>query len=232
MKRILIAEDESAIREFIAINLTRAGYDVVSVADGQEAIDVYNAEKDHLNLVVLDLMMPKKDGIEVCKYIRSYDKEIGIIILSAKSQEIDKVSGLMMGADDYIVKPFSPSELLARVDALFRRIVTSEKPKIEEEIKLISHPFTLDTKKKILQKGNTEIELTITEYTLMVMFLNNKGTAFSRAQILDAIWPNGKIDEKAVDVNIRRLRMKIEDEPSNPKYISTVWGIGYRWDGK
>ena len=142
MKRILIAEDESAIREFIAINLTRAGYDVVSVADGQEAIDVYNAEKDHLNLVVLDLMMPKKDGIEVCKYIRSYDKEIGIIILSAKSQEIDKVSGLMMGADDYIVKPFSPSELLARVDVLFRRIVTSEKPKIEEEIKLISHPFT------------------------------------------------------------------------------------------
>ncbi len=231
MKHILIAEDESAIREFIAINLTRAGYDVISVADGQEAIDVYNAKKDNLNLVVLDLMMPKKDGIEVCKYIRNCDKDIGIIILSAKSQEIDKVSGLMMGADDYIVKPFSPSELLARVDALFRRIVTSKKSKIEE-VKLISSPFILDTKKKTLQKGNIEIELTLTEYTLMVMFLSNKGTAFSRAQILDTIWPNAKIDEKAVDVNIRRLRMKIEDEASNPKYISTVWGIGYRWDGE
>ena len=231
MKHILIAEDESAIREFIAINLTRAGYDVISVADGQEAIDVYNAKKDDLNLVVLDLMMPKKDGIEVCKYIRNCDKDIGIIILSAKSQEIDKVSGLMMGADDYIVKPFSPSELLARVDALFRRIVTSQKTKIEET-KLISSPFILDTKKKTLQKGDVEIELTLTEYTLMVMFLSNKGTAFSRAQILETIWPNVKIDEKAVDVNIRRLRMKIEDEASNPKYISTVWGVGYRWDGE
>ncbi|MBQ3068083.1 MAG: response regulator transcription factor [Oscillospiraceae bacterium] len=231
MKHILIAEDESAIREFIAINLTRAGYDVISVADGQEAIDVYNAKKDDLNLVVLDLMMPKKDGIEVCKYIRNCNKDIGIIILSAKSQEIDKVSGLMMGADDYIVKPFSPSELLARVDALFRRIVTSQKTKIEET-KLISSPFVLDTKKKTLQKGDVEIELTLTEYTLMVMFLSNKGTAFSRAQILETIWPNVKIDEKAVDVNIRRLRMKIEDEASNPKYISTVWGVGYRWDGE
>ena len=231
MKHILIAEDESAIREFIAINLTRAGYDVISVADGQEAIDVYNAKKDDLNLVVLDLMMPKKDGIEVCKYIRNCDKDIGIIILSAKSQEIDKVSGLMMGADDYIVKPFSPSELLARVDALFRRIVTSQKTKIEET-KLISSPFILDTKKKTLQKGDVEIELTLTEYTLMVMFLSNKGTAFSRAQILETIWPNVKIDEKAIDVNIRRLRMKIEDEASNPKYISTVWGVGYRWDGE
>ena len=224
MKHILIAEDESAIREFIAINLTRAGYDVISVADGQEAIDVYNAKKDDLNLVVLDLMMPKKDGIEVCKYIRNCNKDIGIIILSAKSQEIDKVSGLMMGADDYIVKPFSPSELL-------RRIVTSQKTKIEET-KLISSPFVLDTKKKTLQKGDVEIELTLTEYTLMVMFLSNKGTAFSRAQILETIWPNVKIDEKAVDVNIRRLRMKIEDEASNPKYISTVWGVGYRWDGE
>ncbi|MGN1034265.1 MAG: response regulator transcription factor [Oscillospiraceae bacterium] len=231
MKHILIAEDESAIREFIAINLTRAGYDVISVADGQEAIDVYNAKKDDLNLVVLDLMMPKKDGIEVCKYIRNCDKDIGVIILSAKSQEIDKVSGLMMGADDYIVKPFSPSELLARVDALFRRIVTSQKTKIEET-KLISSPFILDTKKKTLQKGDVEIELTLTEYTLMVMFLSNKGAAFSRAQILKTIWPNVKIEEKAVDVNIRRLRMKIEDEASNPKYISTVWGIGYRWDGE
>ena len=231
MKHILIAEDESAIREFIAINLTRAGYDVISVADGQEAIDVYNAKKDDLNLVVLDLMMPKKDGIEVCKYIRNCDKDIGIIILSAKSQEIDKVSGLMMGADDYIVKPFSPSELLARVDALFRRIVTSQKTKIEET-KLISSPFILDTKKKTLQKGDVEIELTLTEYTLMVMFLSNKGVAFSRAQILETIWPNVKIEEKAVDVNIRRLRMKIEDEASNPKYISTVWGVGYRWDGE
>lgn len=231
MKCILIAEDEAAIREFVAINLTRAGYDVISVADGQEAIDVYNAKKDDLNLVVLDLMMPKKDGIEVCKYIRNCDKDIGIIILSAKSQEIDKVSGLMMGADDYIIKPFSPSELLARVDALFRRIVTSQKTKIEET-KLISSPFILDTKKKILRKGDKEIELTLTEYTLMVMFLNNKGTAFSRTQILDMIWPNVKIDEKAVDVNIRRLRMKIEDEASTPKYISTVWGIGYRWDGE
>ncbi|GHV30023.1 DNA-binding response regulator [Clostridia bacterium] len=231
---ILIAEDEVAIREFVVINLQRAGYEVVAVCDGQEAIDEFERRKGGgLDVIILDIMMPHKDGFEVCKYVRENDSTIGIIMLSAKSQEMDKVSGLMMGADDYMTKPFSPSELLARVDALCRRIsVTDAKFAAEAENYLLkSGPFVMDLQRKALFKNEEPLDLTITEYSMMELFLKNKNVALSRTQILEeGLKKNKSTDEKLVDVSMRRLRMKIEDEPSTPKYISTVWGTGYRWE--
>lgn len=234
LRKILIAEDEAAIREFIVINLQRAGYEVVAVCDGQKAIDEFERRKsDGLDVIILDIMMPHKDGFEVCKYVREIDSTIGIIMLSAKSQEMDKVSGLMMGADDYMTKPFSPSELLARVDALCRRISAVD-ARPTEEIKnhiLKSGPFIMDLRKKAVFRDGELLDLTTTEYTIMELFLKNKNVALSRTQILEEGLKKDKItDGKLVDVGMRRLRMKIEDEPSTPKYISTVWGTGYRWE--
>jgi DNA-binding response OmpR family regulator len=234
LRKILIAEDEAAIREFIVINLQRAGYEVVAACDGQKAIDEFERRKsDGLDVIILDVMMPHKDGFEVCKYVREIDSTIGIIMLSAKSQEMDKVSGLMMGADDYMTKPFSPSELLARVDALCRRIPSIDVGSAEEteDHILKSGPFVMDLRKKALLKDGEPLDLTITEYAIMELFLRNKNVALSRTQILEeGLKKNKNTDEKVVDVGMRRLRMKIEDEPSTPKYISTVWGTGYRWE--
>ena len=228
MKNILVVEDEDVIREFIVINLKRAGYEVVDVSNGEDALEEFNKDINRFQIVVLDIMMPGIDGFEVCKAMRKKNNNMGIIMLSAKSQEMDKVSGLMIGADDYMTKPFSPSELVARVDAVIRRV--SMVIKKENEDKLISDPFVLDFKSKAISKFGKEIDLTQIEFELMEFFMNNPDIAKSRQEILDNIW--GKDydgDIKIVDVNIRRLRIKIEDNPSDPKYILTVWGYGYKW---
>lgn len=228
MKNILVVEDEDAIREFIVINLKRAGYEVVDVSNGEDALEEFNKDINRFQIVVLDIMMPGIDGFEVCKSMRKKNSNMGIIMLSAKSQEMDKVSGLMIGADDYMTKPFSPSELVARVDAVIRRVTMVIKK--ENEDKLISGPFVLDFKSKAISKFGKEIDLTQIEFELMEFFMNNPDIAKSRQEILDNIW--GKDydgDIKIVDVNIRRLRIKIEDNPSDPKYILTVWGYGYKW---
>ncbi len=228
MKRILVAEDEDVIREFIVINLKRAGYEVVDVSDGAKALRTFEQEGGRFDVVLLDIMMPETDGFTVCKKIREKSNTIGIILLSAKSQEMDKVSGLMLGADDYITKPFSPSELIARVDAIYRRVTMSAP--ITESYDLVSGPFVLNTKSRTLSKNGTPIELTQVEYQIMEFFLNNVGTALERTEILNKVWgENYFYDTKIVDVNIRRLRVKIEDEPANPKYLQTVWGFGYKW---
>jgi DNA-binding response OmpR family regulator len=232
----LVAEDEAVICEFIVVNLKRSGYDVVAACDGQMAIDLFEQDQTGFGAMILDVMMPKKDGLEVCKYVRAKDSTVGIIMLSAKSQEIDKVSGLMAGADDYLTKPFSPSELVARVDALFRRIAAcSEKCDVGEPSRFLkSGPFELDSNRKTVSKNGVVLELTPMEYELMKLFLEHKRTAFSRADLVERVWScdNGaEVDEKVVDVCVRRLRVKIEDEPSNPFYIFTVWGVGYRWEG-
>lgn len=228
MKNILVVEDEDVIREFIVINLKRAGYEVVDVSNGEDALEEFNKDINRFQIVVLDIMMPGIDGFEVCKAMRKKNNNMGIIMLSAKSQEMDKVSGLMIGADDYMTKPFSPSELVARVDAVIRRVsMVIEK---ENENKLISGPFVLDFQSKAISKFGKEIDLTQIEFELMEFFMNNPDIAKSRQEILDNIW--GKdydSDIKIVDVNIRRLRIKIEDNPSDPKYILTVWGYGYKW---
>lgn len=229
MKRILVAEDEDAIRDFVVINLKRSGYDVVDVSDGQQALEVFEANGGKFDIALLDIMMPLVDGFTVCKKIREKNATIGIIMLSAKSQEMDKVSGLMMGADDYITKPFSLSELIARVDAIHRRVTMLVKNAPPLDV-IRSGPFVLSSKSRSLTKNGVVIDLTQVEFQIMEYFLNNPDKALERNDILDKVWGENYFgDVKIVDVNIRRLRMKIEEEPSNPQFLSTVWGYGYKW---
>lgn len=227
MKKLLVCEDESAIREFEVITLRRAGYEVVDTSCGEDAIKAFNAAPNDFSVVLLDIMMPGIDGFTVCKKIREKNSRVGILMLSAKTQEMDKVNGLMLGADDYVTKPFSPSELAARVDAICRRISAGNDAPSDI---LKSGPFTLSLLSRTLTKNGKIIDLTQVEFQLMELFMSNAETALERKQILVRIWGesyNG--DDKIVDVNIRRLRMKIEDEPSNPAHLQTVWGYGYKW---
>ncbi len=232
MKRVLIAEDEEAIREFEVINLKRSGYEVVDTDSGEKALEMFERYNGDFDLAVLDIMLPGMDGMKVCKELRSRSDSIGIILLTAKTQEMDKVSGLMLGADDYITKPFSPSELVARVDALYRRVALNAmrlENKFNDEIKF--GEFVLNLKNRALKKRGHIIELTQVEFQIMEYFFSNPGTVLSRLQILKHVWgdtPKG--EEKIVDVNIRRLRMKIEDDPSKPAHLITVWGMGYKWE--
>lgn len=228
MKKILVCEDEDAIREFEIITLRRSGYEVVDASCGEDAIKYFEAAPNDFSVVLLDIMMPGIDGFTVCKKIREKNSRVGIIMLSAKTQEMDKVNGLMLGADDYVTKPFSPSELAARVDAICRRVaINSENAKNDV---LTSGHFTLNLLSRTLTKNGTVIDLTQVEFQLMELFLSNEGTALERKYIIVRIWgENYNGDDKLVDVNIRRLRMKIEDEPSNPEHLQTVWGYGYKW---
>ena len=232
MKRILIVEDETAIREFEAINLKRVGYTTVEAGSGEEALDIYDNDLEGFDIVLLDVTMPVIDGFTVCKELRARSKSIGIIILTARTQEMDKISGLMLGADDYITKPFSPTELLARVDSLYRRVEmhnSSTAHKSSDEIKV--GDFNLNLRRRTLAKRGVDIDLTQVEFQIVEYFFSNPDTALSRTDILNKVWGSSYFgEEKIVDVNIRRLRMKIEDEPSNPKHLLTVWGMGYKWN--
>ena len=227
MKKVLVMEDEANIRGFIVINLRRAGYEVVEAESGEEALEKLKAQRD-IRVALLDVMLPGIDGFEVCRRLRANDANIGIIMLTARSQEMDKVTGLMTGADDYVTKPFSPAELTARVDALMRRSGGAEPE--EKAGELVSPPFTLNLRNRTLEKNGERVKLTQVEYSLMKLFMENPGKALSREEILDTVWGHDYFGElKIVDVNIRRLRLKIEDDTANPTYITTVWGFGYKW---
>lgn len=233
MKRVLVVEDEQNIRDFVVINLTRAGYTTFEAETGDAALALYERENGNIDVAVLDIMMPGSyDGLAVCKILRDKKPAIGIIMLSARTQEVDKISGLMMGADDYVAKPFSPSELVARVDAIHRRVVLAqEQGEIGLRDKLTLGDFTLNLRNRSFLKGEVNIELTQVEFQIMEYFFSNPGVALARNAILKHVWGESYVgEEKIVDVNIRRLRMKVENEPSNPKHIITVWGLGYRWD--
>lgn len=233
MKKVLIAEDEASIREFIVINLKRSGYDVVEAENGEEAINKYEEENGNIDVAVLDIMMPLTDGLEVCKYLRAKSSKIGIIMLTAKTQEMDKVTGLLVGADDYVTKPFSPSELMARVDAVYRRVSIMN----ENEKAAVANPdlttvgdFSLDYRDRILYKNGSPIELTQIEFQLLDYLFKNPDVTLSRSDILNKVWGDGYfVDDKVVDVNIHRLRNKVEDEPTQPKHLITIWGRGYKW---
>ena len=227
MKKILVLEDEPNIRSFVVINLRRNGYEPIEAANGAEAISQLEKNPD-ISLALLDVMLPDIDGFEVCRRIRASGSKIGIIMLTAKSQEIDKVTGLMTGADDYVTKPFSPAELTARVDALVRRLGNgaNQKPSYENS----SGPFLLNTRNRTLEKDCRRLKLTQIEYLLMKLFMENPGRAMSREDILRAVWGEDFTGElKTVDVNIRRLRIKIENDPTEPEYLTTVRGYGYKW---
>jgi DNA-binding response OmpR family regulator len=226
VKKILVLEDETSIRSFVVINLNRAGYEVIEAGTGAEAFEQLTKHPD-IKVAILDVMLPDTDGFEVCRKIRTSDPHVGIIMLTARTQEMDKVTGLMTGADDYITKPFSPAELTARVDALYRRTGTVE---VVDSSELIQGPFRLNTKNRTLEKSGERIKLTQVEYSIMKMFMDNPGTALSREDILNTVWGRDYFGElKIADVNIRRLRIKIEDDPTNPTFITTVWGFGYKW---
>ena len=227
MRKVLVLEDEPNIRSFVVINLKRAGYETIEAGDGEEALELIRKNPD-IKVALLDIMLPGEiDGFEVCRRIRAGNAQIGIIMLTARTQEMDKVTGLMTGADDYVTKPFSPAELTARVDALYRR-AGGEMVRDADEIS--QPPFLLNTRNRTLEKNGQRLKLTQVEYSIVKLFMDNPGKALSREEILDSVWGRDYFGElKIVDVNIRRLRIKIEDDPTNPAYITTVWGYGYKW---
>ena len=227
MKKILVLEDEANIRSFVVINLRRSGFEPIEAETGEMALEKLKQNPD-ICLALLDVMLPDIDGFEVCRRIRATGSKMGIIMLTAKSQEIDKVTGLMTGADDYVTKPFSPAELTARVDALIRRLGVDEEEK--NSVEIVSGPFVLNVRNRTLEKNGQRLKLTQIEYLLMKLFMENPGKAMSREDILSAVWGSEFGGElKTVDVNIRRLRIKIESDPTEPEYLTTVWGYGYKW---
>ena len=226
LKKVLVLEDEASIRSFVVINLKRSGYEPIEAATGAEALEQLRKNPD-IKVALLDIMLPDIDGFEVCRQIRATDTKIGIIMLTARTQEMDKVTGLMTGADDYVTKPFSPTELTARIDALCRRIGGEE---AEDSVEIVNGPFRLNTRNRTLEKNGERIKLTQVEYSIMKLFMDNPGKALSREDILNSVWGRNYFGElKIVDVNIRRLRIKIEDDPTTPTYITTLWGYGYKW---
>ncbi len=226
MKKVMILEDEENIRSFVVINLRRAGYEAIEAATGQQALDRLRENPD-IGVAILDIMLPDMDGFEVCRRIRVSNKQVGIIMLTARTQEMDKITGLMTGADDYVTKPFSPAELTARIDALYRRLGGDTAG--ESEL-LTQGPFVMNTRNHTLEKNGLRVRLTQVEYAIMKLFMQNPGRALAREDILSAVWGRDyEGDLKIVDVNIRRLRIKIEDDTANPAYITTVWGFGYKW---
>lgn len=227
IKKILLLDPEESIRSFSALNLRRAGYHPIEAATAHQALDALRLNPE-IRVLLLETELPDGDGFSLVRRIRDGGSEVGIIFLSSCSGEMDKVRGLSSGADDYVVKPFSSLELLARIDALCRRVAPRDEP---DRSGCISHgPFRLNTRTRILEKNGVKIRLTQIEYTLMQLFMTHPGTALSRSDILARVWGEGYFgEEKVVDVNVRRLRMKIEDEATEPEYITTVWGYGYKW---
>ena len=229
MTKILVLEDEASIRSFIMINLKKNNFDIVETSSGEEALEKLD---DTVDIALLDVMLPGISGFEVCKRAREQYPTLGIIMLTAKGQEENKIEGLELGADDYIVKPFSPKELLARINALARRLNIVDKVAVVEQNtdQIVTGKFTILPEERKLLKDGVEIELTPIEFSLVKYFMENPNKAIHRDEILNNVWGYNYVgDFKIVDVNIRRIRQKIEDDPSNPKYIEKVWGYGYRW---
>ena len=228
MKKVLVLEDEDSIRSFVVINLRRAGFEPVEAARGEQALEILRADPE-IRVALLDVMLPDIDGFEVCRRIRAEGSRVGIIMLSARGQEMDKITGLVSGADDYVTKPFSTAELTARIDALYRRTGEDQPAHPTEELR--QGPFLLNTRTRELERDGERVKLTQIEYSLMLLFMQNPGKPLSRDELLKRVWGEDFVgDDKVVDVNIRRLRVKLEENATVPQYLHTVWGFGYRWD--
>ena len=227
MAKILLVEDEVSIRGFLKINLARNDFEIIEASNGEDGISKAMVEKP--DVAILDVMLPGIDGFQVCNKLRSEFPNMGIIMLTAKGQDMDKIMGLEYGADDYIVKPFNPLEVVLRIKALLRRLENNTENKLNE---LVNGPFVISLYSQKITKDNVEIELTPKEYLIMKTFIENPNKAFSRDELLNKVWGYNYFgDPKIIDVNIRRLRSKIEENASTPQFIETVWGIGYRWKG-
>jgi phosphate regulon transcriptional regulator PhoB len=226
---ILVVDDEADLVELVSYNLNKEGFTVDSASGGEAALT--KMRKDKYDLVILDLMLPGIQGIELCRILRNDPKTAGlpIIMLTAKGEEVDRILGLEMGADDYITKPFSPRELVARVRAVLRR--STEKPLTEKILKI--GELEIDRERYTVSIKGKPIKLSATEFKLLLFLAERKGKVFSRGQLLDAIWRDEAfVEPRTVDVHIRRLRSHIEEDPANPRYIKTMRGIGYLFDGK
>ena len=226
--KILVVDDEKDIVDLVAYNLEKEGFSVIRAYDGEKALDL--AKTQGPDLVILDLMLPRIQGMEVCKRLRNSDRttSLPIIMLSAKGEEIDKVLGLEIGADDYITKPFSVRELLARVKAVLRRADTRQKVRREGEFSCGDLHINYDSLEVSL--GDKRVDLSPTEKKLLVFFSHNAGKVFSREQILDLVWgENSFVEPRTVDVHVRRLRAQIEPDQENPVYVLTVRGAGYKF---
>lgn len=224
---ILVVEDNNDLVNLLRINLNDEGYDVRIATDGLAGLESF--KENEPSLIILDIMLPKMDGFDVCKEVRSQNKQVPILMLTAKSEEVDKVLGLEIGADDYMTKPFSIRELLARVKAILRRSQTSpEQPK--KNTKLTFKDLIVDPNKRRVSLNGESIELTSKEYDLLLLFFSNPGKAYSREELLNIVWGYSYEGySHTVNSHINRLRSKIEDDPSDPEYIKTVWGVGYRF---
>ena len=228
MTKILLVEDEVSIRKFIKINLEREGFEVFEAGSGEEGLEI--AEKEKPAIVLLDIMLPGMDGFEVCDRLRKSFPHLGIIMLTAKAEDYDKIMGLQSGTDDYLTKPFNPTELTLRIKSLERRLGTDSKEEKKGERFLESGIFKVDVYGHKFYKDGVEVELTPTEHEIVKFFITNANRALSRDEILNAVWGEEFLgDSKIVDVNIRRLRSKVEEDAAHPVYIETVWGVGYRW---
>lgn len=220
--KVLVVEDELPIRKLISFNLQRSNFHVLEAGEGKEALELVKTEKP--SLVILDLMLPDMDGFEICAKLREEFPSLPIIILSARGQDMDKIMGLELGADDYIVKPFNPLELVARVRTVLRR-TSLVQPQIQN--KRVG-PFTLELKTQRFYKDNNLLKITAREFQLIKLFFDRLNEPITRDQLLDEVWGvNYFGDPKTVDVHIRRLREKIEDDPSQPEFLKTIWGYGY-----
>jgi DNA-binding response OmpR family regulator len=223
---ILVVEDEPSIREVVDLYLRRAGFQVSVVSDGQAALDFLSVQRP--DLVVLDLMLPQVDGLEITRWLREKG-DIPIIMLTARREEQDRIIGLEMGADDYVVKPFSPQELVSRVRAVLRRAQGS--PAGSTERPLIYDDLNIDPRSRLVGVGGEEKTLTAKEFDLLWTMARHPRQVFTRDQLLDLVWGLTEyIDPSTVTVHVRRLREKIEADPSNPRHIQTVWGVGYRFE--
>lgn len=223
--KILVVDDEYNIVELLKYNLRNSGYEVKEAYDGQKAIEMVSMEK--FDLIILDLMLPKIDGIEVCKIIKGENPLVPIIMLTAKSNETDKVLGLNIGADDYITKPFSIKELLARINAVLRR--SNENTKIMDKGIICLGNLEIDLGRHEVRKNGILVDLTLKEFELLRTLAEHKGKVLSRNMLLDMVWGYDFYGEtRTVDVHVRNLRKKIEEDDKNPQYIETVRGVGYR----
>lgn len=232
-RRILIVEDESSIAELLKYNLTKNDFIVNCVSDGLNIVE--NIIEFNSELVLLDLMLPEKDGFEICKELseNEYTKDIPIIIISSKSREFDKILALELGADDYICKPFSIKEIIARINAVFRRMEKLNSQKVSSSQELKFGDIRVDLKKREVYKKDLKLELTFKEFELLVMLIKSNGRVLTREYILDNIWGYKYVGEtRTVDVHIRSLRKKIEDDDKNPVFIETMRGIGYKFNFK
>lgn len=226
-EHIMVVDDEAAIADLVEVYLRNEGYAVHKFYCAADALAC--AESTSLDMAILDVMLPDMDGFTLCQALRKTHLW-PIIMLTAKVEDMDKIMGLTLGADDYITKPFGPAELVARVDALHRRVTMFSAKPMENPDEVRSGPFVLNERSRTLTKNGKNIDLTQVEFQIMECFMKNPNVALERNSILSKVWGENYFgDVKIVDVNIRRLRMKIEDEPSNPKYLTTVWGFGYKW---